>query len=50
MPFSLLNRLLPKKEIPEVIDMVYRHCRQKETVLFEPETPEAVEARRREVL
>ncbi len=34
VPFSLLNRLLTKKEITEVIDIVYRHCGQKETVLF----------------
>jgi len=34
VPFSLLNRLLTKKEITEVIDVVYRHCGQKETVLF----------------
>ena len=34
VPFSLLNRQLTKKEISEVIDVVYRHCGQKETVLF----------------
>ena len=34
VPFSLLNRLLTKKEISEVIDVVYRHCGQKETVIF----------------
>ena len=34
LPFSLINRLLTKKEITEVIDIVYRHCGQKETVLF----------------
>jgi DNA-directed RNA polymerase subunit beta' len=34
VPFSLLNRLLTKKEITEVIDIVYRHCGQKETVIF----------------
>ncbi|MDH3474728.1 MAG: DNA-directed RNA polymerase subunit beta', partial [Rhodospirillales bacterium] len=33
-PFSLVNRLLTKKEITEVIDIVYRHCGQKETVIF----------------
>ncbi len=32
--FSLINRLLTKKEISQVIDEVYRHCGQKETVLF----------------
>ena len=31
---SLINRLLTKKEITEVIDVVYRHCGQKETVIF----------------
>ena len=30
----LINRLLTKKEISEVIDEVYRHCGQKETVIF----------------
>ena len=34
LPFSLINRLLTKKEITEVIDVVYRHCGQKETVIF----------------
>ena len=34
VPFSLINRLLTKKEITEVIDVVYRHCGQKETVMF----------------
>ena len=34
VPFSLLNRLLTKREITEVIDIVYRHCGQKETVIF----------------
>ena len=33
-PFDLLNRLLTKKEITNVIDVVYRHCGQKETVIF----------------
>ena len=32
--FDLINRLLTKKEISPVIDLVYRHCGQKETVLF----------------
>ena len=31
---GLINRLLTKKEITEVIDIVYRHCGQKETVIF----------------
>jgi DNA-directed RNA polymerase subunit beta' len=34
VPFDLVNRLLTKKEISQVIDVVYRHCGQKETVLF----------------
>ena len=34
VPFSLINRLLTKREITEVIDIVYRHCGQKETVIF----------------
>jgi DNA-directed RNA polymerase subunit beta' len=32
--FDLINRLLTKKEITGVIDEVYRHCGQKETVIF----------------
>ncbi|MFO1069433.1 MAG: DNA-directed RNA polymerase subunit beta' [Geminicoccaceae bacterium] len=31
---ALLNRVLTKKEISQVIDEVYRHCGQKETVIF----------------
>jgi DNA-directed RNA polymerase subunit beta' len=34
VPFSLINRVLTKKEITNVIDVVYRHCGQKETVIF----------------
>jgi len=34
VPFSLINKLLGKKEVTEVIDVVYRHCGQKETVIF----------------
>jgi len=34
IPFSLINTLLTKKEISNVIDHVYRHCGQKETVIF----------------
>ncbi|HVI87367.1 MAG TPA: DNA-directed RNA polymerase subunit beta', partial [Dongiaceae bacterium] len=34
LPFSLINRVLTKKEITNVIDAVYRHCGQKETVIF----------------
>ena len=33
-PFDLVNRLLRKKEVGEVIDTVYRHCGQKESVIF----------------
>lgn len=32
--FELINRLLTKKEIGNIIDVVYRHCGQKETVIF----------------
>jgi DNA-directed RNA polymerase subunit beta' len=34
IPFDLINTLLTKKEISNVIDQVYRHCGQKETVIF----------------
>ncbi len=34
VPFDVINKVLTKKEISEVIDIVYRHCGQKETVLF----------------
>src|SRR5258708_17731203 len=34
VPFKLINQLLTKKEISNVIDQVYRHCGQKETVIF----------------
>ena len=34
VPFSVINRVLTKKEITNVIDVVYRHCGQKETVIF----------------
>jgi DNA-directed RNA polymerase subunit beta' len=34
LPMGLINRLLTKKEITNVIDAVYRHCGQKETVIF----------------
>ncbi|RMH42549.1 MAG: DNA-directed RNA polymerase subunit beta' [Alphaproteobacteria bacterium] len=33
-PFDLVNRLLRKKEVQQVIDTVYRHCGQKESVIF----------------
>jgi len=32
--FDLINRLLTKKDVQSVIDVVYRHCGQKETVIF----------------
>ncbi|MEX1204350.1 MAG: DNA-directed RNA polymerase subunit beta', partial [Dongiaceae bacterium] len=34
VPFGMTNQLLTKKEITNVIDVVYRHCGQKETVIF----------------
>ncbi|MBM3516956.1 MAG: DNA-directed RNA polymerase subunit beta' [Alphaproteobacteria bacterium] len=34
LPFALINQILSKKEISQLIDAVYRHCGQKETVLF----------------
>ena len=33
-PFDLVNRLLRKKEVQQVIDSVYRYCGQKESVIF----------------
>jgi DNA-directed RNA polymerase subunit beta' len=33
-PFDLVNRLLRKKDVQTVIDTVYRHCGQKESVIF----------------
>ncbi len=33
-PFDLVNRLLRKKDVQNVIDTVYRHCGQKESVIF----------------
>jgi DNA-directed RNA polymerase subunit beta' len=32
--FSLINKVLTKKEVSNIIDTVYRFCGQKETVLF----------------
>jgi DNA-directed RNA polymerase subunit beta' len=32
--FDLINRILTKKEISNAIDVVYRHCGQKKTVIF----------------
>ena len=32
--FEMVNKILTKKEVSNIIDSVYRHCGQKETVLF----------------
>jgi DNA-directed RNA polymerase subunit beta' len=32
--FSLIDRLLPKKTVSEIIDVVFRFCGQKTTVIF----------------
>ncbi|MBL6598180.1 MAG: DNA-directed RNA polymerase subunit beta' [Alphaproteobacteria bacterium] len=34
LTFEVINKLMTKKEVSNVIDMVYRHCGQKETVIF----------------
>jgi DNA-directed RNA polymerase subunit beta' len=34
IPFDLVNKLMTKREISSMIDTVYRHCGQKETVIF----------------
>ncbi len=34
LSYDLVNKLMTKKEISNVIDAVYRHCGQKETVIF----------------
>ena len=34
VPFDLVNKLMTKREISSMIDTVYRHCGQKETVIF----------------
>jgi|TARA_R110001599_G_scaffold344368_2_gene567824 DNA-directed RNA polymerase subunit beta' len=34
LPFSVINKLMTKKEVQSVIDQVYRHCGQKDTVIF----------------
>ncbi len=34
IPFDVVNRLMTKREISSMIDAVYRHCGQKETVIF----------------
>jgi DNA-directed RNA polymerase subunit beta' len=33
-PFDIVNKLMTKREISSLIDTVYRHCGQKETVIF----------------
>jgi DNA-directed RNA polymerase subunit beta' len=33
-PYDLVNKLMTKREISGMIDTVYRHCGQKETVIF----------------
>jgi len=33
-PFDLVNRLLRKREVQQIIDTVYRYCGQKESVIF----------------
>ncbi len=34
IPFDVVNKLMTKKEISNMIDAVYRNCGQKETVIF----------------
>ncbi|MEQ9176188.1 MAG: DNA-directed RNA polymerase subunit beta', partial [Alphaproteobacteria bacterium] len=34
VPFNVVNRTMTKKEISNLIDIVYRHCGQKDTVVF----------------
>ena len=34
LPFDVVNKLMTKKEISNMIDAVYRHCGQKESVIF----------------
>src|SRR5690242_1584235 len=34
VPFDVVNKLMTKREISGMIDQVYRHCGQKETVIF----------------
>ena len=34
IPFDVVNKLMTKKEISAMIDTVYRHCGQKESVIF----------------
>ena len=34
VPVDVLNKILTKKDVQDVIDLVYRHCGQKDTVIF----------------
>ena len=34
VPFSVINKILTKKEVSNLIDVIYRYCGQKETVIF----------------
>ena len=34
LPFAIVNRLQTKKDVSNMIDQVYRHCGQKEAVIF----------------
>src|SRR4029077_12876348 len=34
IPYDVVNKLMTKREISSMIDQVYRHCGQKETVIF----------------
>ncbi|ARN85317.1 DNA-directed RNA polymerase subunit beta' [Candidatus Nucleicultrix amoebiphila] len=34
VPFDIINRLLTSKDVSRLVDLVYRHCGQKETVIF----------------
>ncbi|MEK9646357.1 MAG: DNA-directed RNA polymerase subunit beta', partial [Alphaproteobacteria bacterium] len=34
VPLSILNKVLTKRDVQDVIDLVYRHCGQKDTVIF----------------
>ncbi|CAN0465398.1 unnamed protein product, partial [Laminaria digitata] len=34
VPLEVINKVLTKKDVQDVIDLVYRHCGQKDTVIF----------------
>ena len=34
VPIDVINKVLTKKDVQDVIDLVYRHCGQKDTVIF----------------